>query len=173
MADPVKPLNRLKPFQRINNDDKVAQNAPDGLGVPCGCHTPDEFGDLEQKFKDFLDKELPVPLFDILKTVKAIVKTASDIARAAALALLVIPGLNPVLGPVVATLIPLISGTIDKIVTIIDKVIDTFFVRIGRRLARRAIRVIPQWVPVLRGASNKQITSDQIIEVEGTVSRSY
>ena len=46
-------------------------------------------------------------------------------------------------------------------------------VRIGRRLALRALRVTPQWVPVLRGASSASITRDQIIEVEGIVTRSY
>ena len=62
MADPVKPLDRLKPFQRIDNEQFIVSTAPDGLGVACGCHTPDEFANLEEEFKKFIDSRLPLPL---------------------------------------------------------------------------------------------------------------
>lgn len=184
MADPVKPLDRLKPFQRINNDDFVVSTPPDGLGVACGCHTPDEFKDLEKEFRDFLDARLPLPLLKILDTVNDIAKAAADGAKAAAVAaataLAAAQGLlgGPI-GSVIAAIlgfasaVAAISAFINDVVGVITTVLRGFMVRIGRRLALRAIRVIPQWVPVRRGASNQRITRDQIQEIEGTVTRSF
>jgi hypothetical protein len=184
MADPVKPLNRLKPFQRINNDDFVVAAPPDGLGVPCGCHTPDEFANLEQEFKDFLDSRLPLPLLKVLDTVGDIAKAAAEAARAAAVAaataLAAAQGLlgGPIASVIAAilgfaTAVAAITAFVNDVVGVITTVLRGFMIRIGRRLALRAIRVIPQWVPVLRGASSQRITRDQIKEVEGIVTRSY
>src|SRR5689334_16474362 len=161
MADPVKPLDRLKPFQRVNNDEFVVTKAPDGLGVACGCHTPDEFRDLEAEFEKFIDQRLPIPLLNVLKTVQDIAKTAAAAVRsaavAAAAALAAAQGLlgGPITSVIAAilgfaTALAAITSFIDSVVDVITTVLRGFFVRIGRRLALRAIRVSPQWVPVLR-----------------------
>jgi hypothetical protein len=184
MADPVKPLDRLKPFQRINNDDFVVRRAPDGRGVPCGCRTPDQFANMEEEFKKFIDSRLPLPLLRVLDTVRDIANAAAAAARAAAVAaattLAAAQGLlgGPITAVIAAilgfaTALAAISAFVNDVVDVITTALRGFLVRIGRRLALRALRVTPQWVPVLRGASSASITRDQIIEVEGIVTRSY
>ncbi len=173
MADPVKPLDRLKPFQRINNDPFIPSKAPDGDGVACGCHTPDEFGPLEDEFLKFLDGNLPVPLFQILDTVDKIAKATADILKTAATLAAPLLAAAPPLFITIIGAAAAITTFLNDVIGTIRKVLREFFSRIGKRLALRAIRVIPQWVPVLKGASNQRITKDQIIEVEGPVTRSF
>ncbi len=67
----------------------------------------------------------------------------------------------------------MITNFINDVVTVIDDAIREFLERIGEKLAKRAIRAVPQWVPVNKGASNQRITTDQIKDVEGIVTRSY
>jgi hypothetical protein len=78
MADFVKPLNRLKPFTRINNDSSIPteKDVPNGDGVSCGCHTPDGFtGQFADKFKNFLDSNM-----EAIGTLKKFLQTLHDIA---------------------------------------------------------------------------------------------
>ncbi|MDX2149499.1 MAG: hypothetical protein SFV54_02105 [Bryobacteraceae bacterium] len=186
MAEPLKPPDRLKPFRRINNEESVPQPTPDGDGVRCGCHTVDEFGDMEEQFKEFIEDNLPVlgPLLKVLETVTLIARTAANAARAAAAAaaaaLAAAQGslggpIGTVIGAILgfATALAAISSFLDEVLGVITDVLKFFIVRIGARLAMRAIRVIPQWTPVNRGPSAGTIPLDQIIEVEGTVTRSY
>ncbi len=48
--DDSKPFDRQRPFRRIRNDDFIVGSAPDGKGVPCGCHLPEEFGGFTEEF---------------------------------------------------------------------------------------------------------------------------
>lgn len=171
MADPIKKPDRLKPFLRINNDSFLAARAPDGLGVPCGCHTPDAFPDLDAEFKKFVDRRLlPGPLLEILDKVTAIAQAAANAVRLAAVPLAILVG--PAALAVVAVVVE-VTRFLTSVVNAITSAVHSFMILIGRRLARRAIHVIPQWVPVLRGASSERITRDQIKEIEGIVTRSF
>jgi len=173
MADPTKPPNRLKPFRRINNDSFLVAKAPDGLGVACGCHTPDEIPNLEEEFKKFLDEGvLPVPLLQTLDKVTAIVNTISAAILAAVIPLAIALGLESFGLATIAAIAQAVKF-VNEIASAINAGIRRFFVLIGKRLSLRAIRVVPQWVPVLRGASSERITQDQIKEIEGVVTRSY
>lgn len=188
MADPLikKPLDRDKPFKRINNQNFLVKNAPDGLGVPCGCHTPEEFGPVEKEFIKFLEDNLPVigPLLSALETARKIAKTIADAATilktalltAPIIALLVAPlGLGAVLAVLgsVATIAGAIASIIGDVLDAIETALKAFFGTIGAKIFRRAVRVIPQWVPVKKGEANNRITASQVIEMEGTVTRSY
>lgn len=189
MPDPVKPLNRLKPFTRINNDGAIPKDneAPDGDGVSCGCHTPDEFaGQFQQKFKRFLEDNIPAigPLVKFLKTLNDVAKKAADILNTARIvAIAAATALGAAMGGALLSLITalaagihtaeIVSGFIEDVTKVIDTAISEFVERIGEEIARRAIRVIPQWVPVQKGASNTRITADQVKDVEGIVTRSY
>jgi len=196
MADEKTPLNqlkkpdRLKPFKRINNDDFKPSDPPDGLGVACGCHTPDDLPNLEEEFKKFLeDPNNSGALGNVLTVLKdardaahKVVQVAdivSDAMKGIIAAAAALGVLGGGIGALVATLaaaaaaVKAISNFIDNFFKLIDDAVKEFFARIGATLARRAIRHIPQWVPVLKGASSQTITKDQIKEVEGIVVRSY
>ncbi|MBS1877372.1 MAG: hypothetical protein JSU00_29440 [Acidobacteria bacterium] len=188
MPDPTKPLNRLKPFQRINNDAFLPASAPDGNGVACGCHTPDEFPNLDDEFRKYLEDPKNTGVFGnllaVMKEAEEIANTVAKATQAAIIAAntaLAIAGsalLGP-LGPVIGLLTTIagVANAVSKVVNQITKIINDgikeFMARIGATLARRAIRRLPQWVPVVKGESNRQITKNQIVEVEGTVTRSY
>src|SRR6185436_10720037 len=60
MADPVKPLDRTKPFKRINNEAFRPQTKPDGDGVRCGCRTFAQFGDPGKEFDEFIKDNVPI-----------------------------------------------------------------------------------------------------------------
>ena len=186
MADPVKPLNRLKPFRRINNDSFRPSSAPDGKGVACGCHVPDEFPNIENDFKEYLKKnsatlgtflEALDKAKEVAKEIATVTKTAILIADAAIAA-----GAGSIGGPIGAVLAALattgkvvaeVSKFIDNMMDLVNDAIHEFFARIGTKLAKRAIRRLPQWVPVKQGASSARITQDQLVEVEGIVTRSF
>jgi hypothetical protein len=191
MADPIKPMDRLRPFKRINNDAAIPKQAPDGLGVACGCHTPNEFADLEAEFRRFL-KARPGALGSFARMIeeaKEIATKAADVVgiaeRVATLAAGVAAALGALGGPaapilaviaVITTAAKAVSAVLEfvkDLLKAIDTAIHEFFVRIGVRLARRAIRRIPQWVPVEDVPNKQKITVDQIREVEGIVRHSY
>ena len=194
MADPqkplnqLKPLNRFKPFLRINNDVFIPSDAPDGLGIACGCHTPDDIPDMEDAFKKFLEDPNNTGLLGNLLTIlndahklardiATVAQTINQIATAAALLLGSVLG-TPIAGLLAALLTAAkatqtIANFVDNVVKAFDDTIKEFLSRVGADLARRAVRRIPQWVPVSKGASSAQITQDQIMEVEGIVTRSY
>lgn len=191
MADPIKPLDRLRPFKRINNEEAIPQQPPNGFGVACGCHTPSEFADLEAAFRQFL-KDRPDALGSfahmieeakaIAKTVSGVVTTAEKIAGLAAGVAAALAELGGPAAPILALVGVVVSAAkainavldfVDDLLTAIDAAIHEFLVRIGAKLARRAIRRIPQWVPVEDAGNKQKITTAQVREVEGLVRHSY
>ena len=188
MPDPQKPLDRLKPFMRINNEEFIPSGAPDGLGVACGCHTPDDIPNIEADFKKFLDdhpeslgnlNEVLNEAHEIAHQVVQVADKITDAMKVLIALAAAIGALGTPVGSLIATLaaiataVAAVSKFIDNILDGIDKAVKKFFVGVGADLARRATRRVPQWVPVIKGASSQQITRDQIKEVEGIVTRSY
>ncbi len=188
----LKPLDRFKPFKRIHNDAFLPPSAPpDGNGVACGCRLPEDFTNLEDDFKKFLEDpnntHLLGNLLQVLNEARAVahavVTALQAIAPIAAAAAALLGGGSGLLGgPITAVLAAIATITaaaatftafIDRVLKLLDDGVREFFARIGATLARRAIRRIPQWVPVLQGASSQTITKDQIKEVEGIVVRSF
>lgn len=172
-----KPLDRDRPFKRINNDAFLVKKAPDGLGLACGCQRPEDFGKIEEEFEKFLDDNLPIPILNILKTVRDVAKAVATVAKIAAAAALALPFLasagivGVILG--IAVVVGAISSIISDVLDAIETGVRTFFNSIGKKLLRRAIRNLPQWVPVSKGASDQSVSKEQIIEMQGTVTRSY
>ncbi len=83
MADPTKKPDRLRPFKRINNDGAIPANAPDGLGVACGCHVPDDLPNLDDQFREFL-KNRPGALGKIAQAIevaKKVAETAKEVTE--------------------------------------------------------------------------------------------
>lgn len=195
MADPIKPLDRLKPFKRINNASAIPGDAPSGLGVACGCHTPDEFPNLEADFRKFLNgrpgalgafAKMIEAAKDAAKVADQVVSIAKDVAALAGLAAAALsaafgPG-APIVAPLTAVLaavgsaikaVQAITEFVNRLLSVIDTAIREFLARIGSTLAKRALRRIPQWVPVEDAANKDKITAAQVREVEGVVRRSY
>lgn len=191
MADETKPLDRAKPFKRINNDDFKARikDAPDGLGVACGCHTPEEFGDVVKEFEEFIRKKIAAigVLSDLFNTIHDIIKAAKNVlavtsailgaVKAALLALGISTGIIPALLAMVAVATSIAvaaNALLNTIADTTEEVLKDFFVVFAKtHVLPRAIRAIPQWVPVKKGASNASTTADQVIEVEGVCTRSF
>ena len=189
MADePTKPLDRARPFKRINNDDFLPKNKtqPNGEGLPCGCNKPQDFGALGDKVVDALRKAFP-PFNDFLNIVRKIGNTIADIQAIINpatqvikfLRFIPIPGFNQVI-----QVASLALSTINDIVNAIKGFTDTLEKRLGqalddalkkfsRRFLAVAVRHVPRWEPVNADAANNQVTPDQTIEVEGLVTRSY
>ncbi len=181
-----KPYDRNRPFKRVNNDAFIPKDPPDGNGVACGCHTPEQFGKPDKEFMEFLKAKIPF-FNEILGTVRQVLDTAGNIAAIiAAIEAAVIPLLTalgvaiPALGAIIGVLAAAAAATaaarkiIDMIMKGIESALEAFFVEIlGERVMNRAIRVIPQWVPVVKGASNSKIDASQIREVEGICTRSF
>lgn len=189
MADPTKKLDRLRPFKRINNESAIPANNPDGLGLNNGCHLPQELGnDIEAEFRKFLLRR-PGALGDItraLETAKQVAQVVQQVsAIATRLAALLVPLAGALgaaggpIGPVIAALaavanaLNFISSIVDGFLRAIDTALKAFVERIGAALAKRAIRRIPQWVPVEDAGNRDRITAAQVREVEGIVARSY
>lgn len=188
-SDFKKPLDRIRPFRRINNEEFIVKKdrAPDGNGVACGCHTPAQFGDVSKEFQEFIKGKIPFikALTDVLETVKEIIDTIQNIAllvsAISAAITTFLSGLFPLAVPaiipaVAASVIAITAAAKAIIKLILDGVNDAlrdFFTLLGKRVMNRVIRCIPQWVPVLRGASNRRVTRDQIVEVEGICTRSF
>ena len=166
MGETVKPWDRTKPFKRINNEDVLAKQSPatpDGDGVVCGCQLPSDYPDLKQAFDDAFKDFKPGKLQRIIQELQ---KRAHQIGTGLnILALLVNPA------SVVAA--QKVTDLIEAVLKKTDDEIKTLLSQIGLKLAERALRVMPQWVPVLKGASNEVVTPDQVIEVEGLASRSF
>jgi hypothetical protein len=163
--DPKKPIDRKRPFLRINNEQFVPSARPDGFGKACGCHTPDEFEDFEKEFLKFLETDAPLfkTLLDVLDAVKKIARAVSAAAN--------IIQFTPLLP--IAVVIKAIADVTDVVVTAIDTALRDFLAVLARRIFRRAVRVLPQWVPVKKDSPKAKITSDQVVEVEGVVTRSF
>ncbi|MFN0060250.1 MAG: hypothetical protein ACKVX7_17465 [Planctomycetota bacterium] len=190
MADEVKPLNRDKPFQRINNEAFIVKASPDALGRECGCHVPEEFDEFDKEFLEFITDKIPAVrvIRDVIEVMRKIARAVATAARIAAIVTAIIgfislmfggpatpPGILAAAAAVAAAaaITAAIIKAIDDVIEIISDVLKTFFGILGRRILKRAIRVFPQWVPVLRRASSARITVDQIVEIEGVCTRSY
>jgi hypothetical protein len=177
MADaiPKKPLDRKKPFKRIHNDGALVKAPPDGLGVDCGCKTPDDIPDLEAEFKKYLDKNLPFPIVKFLDDVDSTIKTLKPWIQFLEAALYFASWLagQPQLGLAINAFIDALMAALDAVVQIIRDAIKEFFKSIALEILRRALRRVPQWMPVEKGASNALVGSDQIIEMEGVATRSF
>ncbi len=166
MSVAVKQWDASKPFKRINNDDILAKQnpaTPDGDGVACGCQLPSDYQGLKQAFDDAFRDFKPGKLQSIIEEIQ---KRAHQISTGLKLVAALI---NP------ASLIAAqkITDLVEEVLKKTDDEIKKLLSQIGLKLAQRALRVMPQWVPVLQGASNDSVTPDQTIEVEGLASRSF
>jgi hypothetical protein len=192
MADPTKELDRLRPFKRINNQKAIPDAAPDGLGVNSGCHVPEDLGNLTEAFRKFLEDRPGAlgTLFTALNAAKQVARAAAEVAaiadRIRQLALAVSAAaaaagaaLGAGIGGVILALVTIanvlttVSAFVNGVLDAIDTGLKEFMVRIGAALAERAIRRIPQWVPVEDTGNRDRITAAQVREVEGIVARSY
>jgi hypothetical protein len=167
MTDAVKAYDRQKPFKRINNDDIRAKQKPaqaNGDGVACGCQIPSAYPDLKKEFDEEFKKFKPGKLQSAIERVQSTVDKASTAAG-------IVSTLLSSAAAVVAA--KSILNVVDDVLKTTDDEIKKLLSQIGSKLAERAIRVMPQWVPVLEGGSNSTVTPDQIIEVEGLAIRSF
>ena len=192
MADPTTELDRLRQFMRINNRESMPDAAPDGLGVKCGCHVPEELGNLTEEFRSFLGRRPGAlgTLSRALEAAKAAARVAKEVAEIAdrirllalaisAAAAAAGAALGAGIGGVIAALISIanvlttVSAFVNGVLDAIETGLKEFMVRMGSALAERAIRRIPQWVPVEDAGNRDRITAAQVREVEGVVARSY
>ncbi|MFO1078575.1 MAG: hypothetical protein U1E73_12700 [Planctomycetota bacterium] len=164
--DPKKPLDRARPFMAIHNDDAIPKDAPSGDGVGAGCHLPTEFEGFEEEFLKFLDTDAPLfkTFLDVLKTTRDIAAAVGSLANW----LLLIPPLIPIVG-----IAKIIADIVDIVLTVIDTALRRFLARLAAHIFRRAVRVLPQWVPVDTKTPKARVTKEQIVEVEGRVTRSF
>lgn len=165
-ADPKKVPDRQRPFQRIRNDAAIPKVAPSGDGVGAGCHLPEEFDGFEAEFLKVLDDEAPLfaTLLQVLKTTRDIAAAVGSVANF----LLVFPPLAPLAG-----IAKLMSTIVDTVLTIVDTALRRFLARLAAHIFNRAVRVLPHWVPVDTATPKARISKDQVIEVEGRVTRSF
>ena len=188
MADETKPLDRDKPFKRINNGPFKVETPPNGDGVARGCQTPEGFGDFTKEFEEFLKKKLGAVgvLSDIFNTVRDVIQSAKNVLAATVAILealkIALAGLGVATG-FIGTLLALAAvasavaaaanALLSTIADTTQKVLEDFFIALAKtKVLPRAVRVIPQWVPV-RGGFNTRVTDDQVIEVEGVCTRSF
>src|SRR5262249_3398199 len=118
MADePTKPLNREKPFKRINNEKFLPKNEPDGLGRDCGCHSKNQDFNKDEikKFEDFIERNLPL-IGPLMKVVK-IARDAADAIKTGLIALQVASVFFPVIGAAVA-------GTLQAVLRVLTAILD-------------------------------------------------
>src|SRR5687768_3818512 len=186
MADPKKPFNRLKPFKRINNEKFIVQNAPDGFGKASGCKIPADFKDFDDEFIEHFLKNFPALNFinNLAKTARAAAKAVADALRQLAAATLVAAAVTAAAGlagpaAVLAGIAALASGgvliarMVETVADLIGTAISKSFARLGKRLLPRAIRNIPQWVPVRRTEGSDLVKPGEVVEVEGIATRSF
>ncbi len=141
--------DRERPFHRVNYkdfDEAGTKKKPDGDGLNCGCANKEDFKDIEGDLLTFLlGSEGFVNDF-----LKGLLGTGVD----QLLNLLKdIPGLN--------------------VAAFILSVAKNFIKEAAAKLHPKAVRAIPQWSPVTKGARNDIVDASQIVEVEGFVTRSY
>jgi hypothetical protein len=166
MSDAVKSWDRTKPFKRINNEDVRTKQSPaqaDGDGAACGCQLLTDYPDLEKEFNDAFKSFKPGKLQSAIESIQDKTQKIST-------------GLKLVsflINPTAAAAIQKITDLVNEVLKTTDEEIKKLLSRIGLKLAQRALQIMPQWVPVLRGASNDSVTADQVIEVEGLAARSF
>jgi hypothetical protein len=174
---PAKKIDRQRPFLKL--DPKPATEQPDaGNGVARGCFPPSFFGDLDKGAVEVLTQNVEVlgVLHKAIAKAREVVNAARQVIRAllmaqalaAMLGLGVLPGLA--LSIPVILLVEAIMSTLEDVLDVIEKKIIG---RIAKRLLPRACRVMPHWAPVARGGSNTVVDEEQIVEVQGLVTRSY
>ncbi|MFO1199075.1 MAG: hypothetical protein U1E86_19120 [Burkholderiaceae bacterium] len=182
MADPTKPLDRARPFRRINNEKFRPKKKPDGKGVACGCRTVKSLGDLDAKLDEFLKD---TPLLGVVLKVKKFIDDALDPKVVAqtlfealrkevgdALAIVFTSLIMLAGGPLIVLAQP-VKVLIDSILGPVEKVARALARVVAKPMMLRAIRVMPQWVSVTPGAANDVVGADQVIEVEGICTRSF
>ena len=171
MALPTKPLDRARPFRRIHNDSFLVTDKPTWSGVDCGCHTAKDLPDkLEDGLRDYIKNNVRVlgPLLTVFDAVKHVTDAIGSLLQGTSEILRLIP----ILGQA-ANIFLDIAKVFNSIANIIAEVLHEFVVDIGAELAKRAVRQIPQWVPVNKDSIRAGIRDDQIVEVEGIAMWSY
>jgi hypothetical protein len=144
-----KAVDRERPFHRVSYKDfDTAGNKkrPDADGLNCGCTNKDDFKDIESDLINFLIGDQGF-VNDFLKGLlgNGVTELLNILGK--------IPGLN--------------------VAAFILNVAKDFIKQAAERLHPKAVRAIPQWVPVTKGARNDAVDASQLVEVEGFVTRSY
>lgn len=185
MNTATKPLDRRKPFRRVDNKAFIPIRALDGDGAANGCRIDKDLGNIDEKLEAFLadtrDSVLgktvgqvidivrlalnPNKLADLLLAV--IKKEAGDVAFALAFPLV------KALGAAAAVPLLPIRAIVEGIITPIETALRVFLISIARPIMIRANRLLPQWVPVEVGLSSNSVDRRQIIEIEGLCTRSF
>jgi hypothetical protein len=145
----AKALDRERPFHRVQYKDFDADGTkqkPDGDGLACGCSSKEDFKDIEKDLMTFLLGDAGF---------------VNDF-------------LGGLLGPGVSQLFSLL-GKIPglNVPAFILNVAADFIKQAAQRLHPMALRAVPRWSPVKKGARNDVVDASQIVEVEGFVTRSY
>lgn len=164
---PTKQFNRDKPFKRINNDSFIvkANKKPNGDGKDCGCR-PD-VGDEVQLKKDLagpLLSHLSGPLGAVFAGVKGLQSVTNFVNNISPIIAL-IPGVGPALAAG--------NAILNKVLTLATNATDFIVISLASKTFERALRVIPEWAPVKKGASNHIVEDDQMVEMEGVATRSF
>jgi len=148
MPDPQKPLDRLKPFMRINNEEFIPSGAPDGLGVACGCHTPDDIPNIEADFKKFLDDhpESLGNLNEVLNEAHEIAHQVVQVADKITDAMKVLIALAAAIGAL-GTPVGSLIATLAAIATAVASSTTS-----STGLIRRLRNSLWEWVPTWQGA---------------------
>ena len=185
MNTATKPLDRRKPFRRVDNKAFIPIRALDGDGAANGCRIDKDLGNIDEKLEAFLadtrDSVLgktvgqvidivrlalnPNKLADLLLAV--IKKEAGDVAFALAFPLV------KALGAAAAVPLLPIRAIVEGIITPIETALRVFLISVARPIMIRANRLLPQWVPVEVGLSSNSVDRRQIIEIEGLCTRSF
>jgi len=164
---PSKQFNKSKPFKRINNDSFIvkANKKPNGDGKDCGCR-PD-VGDEAQLKKDLagpLLSHLSGPLGTIFAGVRGLQSVTGFVNKISPIVAL-IPGVGPAIAAG--------NAILNKVLTLATDATDFIVISLASNTFDRALRVIPEWAPVKKGASNHIVEDDQMVEMEGIATRSF
>lgn len=185
MSDATKQPDRRRPFKRVDNQAFIPAKVLDGDGVACGCHIQKDIGDIDAKLdafiKDSRNKLLGQVLSDLIDTVRTALhpsKLAKILVDAIRNKLGTVPAKIfevplTILGGIGEILFAPVNKIIDPIVGIIERGAQAFVRLFATPLLLRAVRFVPQWVPVTPRASDNAVDRSQVIEVEGVCVRSY
>ena len=164
MSDPVKTWDRAKPFMRINNDAFRPTTPADGNGVDCGCQLPSQYPNRVDEFEKAFKNYKPDSFQRLIQRLHKVSSGAKVGLTAAGAILAGVAGIAAAAA---------VAGLIDDILGFTEDAIKELLHNIGLKLTEQAIRYLPHWVPVIKGASNEQVGADQTVEVEGRAKRSY
>ncbi len=185
MSSAPKPLDRRKPFRRIDNDAFHPARQLDGDGAACGCRLEKDLGDIEAKLDKFIKDTRDTVLG---KTVGQVIDFVRLLLNPSKLGDMLIELIKKELGDVAAALLtPLIVAAggilqlltapirviVEGIIGPIETALIVFLKTLARPIMLRANRLLPQWVPVEVGLSNTSVDRRQVIEIEGICTRSF